>query len=62
MALVKSLQELHLSFNSNLTDAGIQELGVLEQLKQLYLFNCKKVTKGGIASLKKVLPDLAVYE
>jgi len=44
---------------TQITDAGLKELAKLQKLGYLDLYNTK-VTKAGVAELKKALPDCII--
>ena len=48
------------SYNTQITDEGLNEVAKLQNLNQLYLTGVK-VTKAGVAELKKVLPKYRIF-
>ena len=46
--------------NTQITDAGLKELAEVHKLKYLVLIKTK-VTKEGVAELKKALPNCKIY-
>jgi hypothetical protein len=58
IAKMASLESLNI-FGTAVTDAGLQKLAALPQLKRLYVWQ-SKVTPAGIEELKKKLPKCQI--
>jgi len=63
LAKCKSLEDIHIG-SFGITDAGLEHIAKLTNLKKLNLFNCTNVTNKGLAKLTvlKSLQNLGVYE
>ena len=46
--------------DTDITDEGLKELAKLQKLTSLGLYNTK-VTKAGVAELRKALPNCRIY-
>ena len=59
LARLPKLASLNLYGNTGVTDAGVETLGRIATLRQVYLWQTG-VTSGGVARLRSARPDLAV--